>query len=106
MPSSRAWPQRRLRACQGRRGYHGREIICKTEDGLDLVECFDSETNTCPPIDVCRLSKLFKSACQAFLDVLDEATIPDMAENRGDVLAALNNDWPCRTHAPRPLGAL
>jgi len=82
------------------------EIIRKTEDGLDLVECFDAETNTCPLIDVCRLGALFKKACQAFLDVLDETTIADMAANRGEVLSALNNDWPGRTHAPRRLGAL
>jgi Rrf2 family nitric oxide-sensitive transcriptional repressor len=82
------------------------EIIRKTEDGLDLVECFDAETNTCPLIDVCRLSTLFKKACQAFLDVLDEVTIADMAANRGEVLAALNNDWAGPTHAPRRLGAL
>jgi len=29
-----------------------------------------------------------------------------MAANRGEVLSALNNDWPGRTHAPRRLGAL
>jgi len=82
------------------------EIIRKTEDGLDLVECFNAETNTCPLIDVCRLSTLFKKACQAFLDVLDETTIADMAKNRGEVLSALNSDWPGQTHAPRRLGAL
>ena len=82
------------------------EIIRKTEDSLDLVECFDVETNTCPLIDVCRLSKLFKRACQAFLAVLDEVTIAEMAMNRSEVLAALNNDWPGATNAPRRLGVL
>jgi Rrf2 family nitric oxide-sensitive transcriptional repressor len=69
------------------------EIIRKTEDDLDLVECFNSETNSCPLIGVCRLSDLFKKACLAFLDVLDGVTIADISENRSEILSALNEDW-------------
>ncbi len=72
------------------------EIIRKTEDDLNLVECFDAKTNTCPLIEVCRLGKLFKKACRAFLDVLDAATIADLASNRSEVLAALHADWGVR----------
>jgi Rrf2 family nitric oxide-sensitive transcriptional repressor len=82
------------------------EIIRKTEDDLDLVECFARETNTCPLIDVCRISTAFKQACRAFLDVLDGITIADIAANRDEVLSALNSEWAGPTHAPRRLGAL
>jgi Rrf2 family nitric oxide-sensitive transcriptional repressor len=69
------------------------EVIRKTEDDLDLVECFNATTNTCPLIEVCRLSRLFKDACRAFLDVLDKVTIADMAENSSDLMKALQRNW-------------
>lgn len=53
-------------------------IVRITEGHLDLVECFNPDTNTCPLISVCRLSRLFKKALKAFLDVLDEVTLADM----------------------------
>ena len=76
------------------------EIIRKTEDDLDLVECFDAVTNTCPLIGLCNLGKVFKQACRAFLDVLDGVTIADISANRSDVLGALNQEW--SAHRPRP----
>jgi Rrf2 family nitric oxide-sensitive transcriptional repressor len=76
------------------------EIIRKTEDDLDLVECFDAVTNTCPLIGLCGLGKVFKQACRAFLDVLDSVTIADISANRSDVLGALNHEW--NEHRSRP----
>lgn len=75
------------------------EIIRKTEEDLDLVECFDAVTNTCPLIGICKLGKLFKQACRAFLDVLDGVTLADISTNRREVLGALNEDW--ANHKPR-----
>ena len=75
------------------------EIIRKTEEDLDLVECFDAATNTCPLIGICKLGKLFKQACRAFLDVLDGVTLADISTNRREVLGALNEDW--ANHKPR-----
>jgi len=75
------------------------EIIRKTEDDLDLVECFDAVTNTCPLIGICKLGKLFKQACRAFLDVLDGVTIAEISANRQEVLGVLNEDW--AGHKPR-----
>jgi Rrf2 family nitric oxide-sensitive transcriptional repressor len=76
------------------------EIIRKTEDDLNLVECFDAVTNSCPLIGLCKLGKAFKLACRAFLDVLDGVTIADVSANRSEVLGALNEDW--AAHKPRP----
>ena len=75
------------------------EIIRKTEEDLDLVECFDPVTNTCPLIGICKLGKLFKQACRAFFDVLDGVTLVDISTNRREVLGALNEDW--ANHKPR-----
>lgn len=53
-------------------------VVRVTEGHMDLVECFDPETNTCPLISVCRISSLFKKALAAFLAVLDDVTLADM----------------------------
>ena len=65
------------------------EIVRRTEDDLDLVECFNSSTNTCPLIGLCRLSDAFRRACLAFLDVLDKITIADIAANPLELSRAL-----------------
>jgi Rrf2 family nitric oxide-sensitive transcriptional repressor len=65
------------------------EIVRRTEDDLDLVECFNPSTNTCPLIGLCRLSDAFRRACLAFLDVLDKITIAEMAANPLELTWAL-----------------
>jgi Rrf2 family nitric oxide-sensitive transcriptional repressor len=69
------------------------EVIRKTEDDLNLVECFSAETNTCPLIGVCALSDAIKAARQAFLDVLDKVTIADIAANPRGLMKALDRNW-------------
>jgi len=62
------------------------EVVRLTEGPFELVECFNSETNTCPLIGICELSKAFAQATRAFLDVLDAVTIADIAANRDQLL--------------------
>ena len=69
------------------------EIVRKTEDDLNLVECFDAVTNICPLIGLCGLGKTFKRACNAFLQVLDTTTVADISANRTEVLETLNPAW-------------
>jgi Rrf2 family nitric oxide-sensitive transcriptional repressor len=66
------------------------EVIRLTEGPLDVVECFDAGTNTCPLRGVCRLSVKLQEATHAFLAVLDALTIADIAANRGDILARID----------------
>jgi Rrf2 family transcriptional regulator, nitric oxide-sensitive transcriptional repressor len=60
-----------------------------TEGPLDLVECFNPERNTCPLIGVCKLSRALQEATRAFMAVLDDLTLADIAANRGDLLARI-----------------
>ena len=57
------------------------EVVRHTEGDLELVECFNAETNTCPLIGVCKLSLLFRSGLKAFLAELDRVTLADMVAN-------------------------
>lgn len=65
------------------------EVVRHTEGDMELVECFSRARNTCPLIDICRLSRALKQARQAFLDVLDELTVADIAANRTQLTATL-----------------
>lgn len=65
------------------------EVVRRTEDSLELVECFNAATNTCPLMEACRLSRTFKRALAAFLAVLDEVTIADVVANRAELMPML-----------------
>lgn len=65
------------------------EVVRWTEGPLDLAECFNTETNTCPLLGVCHLSRGLQRALRAFLSVLDDMTIADVTVNRGSLLDRL-----------------
>ncbi len=66
------------------------EILRKTEDGFDLVECFVPATSTCPLTGLCELSLTLKKALAAFLDVVDDVTVADLIVGRKDLMQALD----------------
>jgi len=53
-------------------------IIRTTEPHMNLLECFDQPTNTCPLIDQCRLKGVLYQARKNFMDTLDAYTLADM----------------------------
>lgn len=65
------------------------EVVRLTEGSMDIVECFDPATNTCPLLGICRLSTALKKATAAFMAVLDELTLADIAANRGELLGRI-----------------
>ncbi|MEE9376082.1 MAG: Rrf2 family transcriptional regulator [Rhizobiaceae bacterium] len=66
------------------------DIVRITEGPMDVVECFNPETNTCPLIGICKLSKAMMKAAAAFMEVLDDLTIADIASNRGQLLERIS----------------
>lgn len=54
------------------------QLIRKTEEHFDLVECFNPETNTCPIIGKCGLQPVLSQALFAYLQVLDRYTLKDI----------------------------
>ncbi len=65
------------------------EVVRLTEATLEVVECFNPDTNTCPLIGVCRLSLAIHAATNAFLQVLDGVTLAEIASNRTQLLERL-----------------
>lgn len=62
------------------------DVVRLTEGSLDIVECFNPDTNTCPLLGICRLSVAFQKATAAFMAVLDDVTVADIAANRRQLL--------------------
>jgi Rrf2 family nitric oxide-sensitive transcriptional repressor len=54
------------------------EVVRRTEGSMALVECFNRDTNTCPLSPACGLKGVLREALDAFLAVLDRATLADL----------------------------
>jgi Rrf2 family nitric oxide-sensitive transcriptional repressor len=68
------------------------EVLRRTEDCFDLVECFVPEASTCPLTSFCELSVTFHRALAAFLDVVDDVTVEDLVANRKKLMQSLALD--------------
>ena len=74
-------------------------LIRRTEPHLNLVECFDSETNTCPIAPACGVKGVLQRAQQAFLGVLDTYNLEQILTRRHDLVTLLDNSLRTRTGA-------
>ena len=53
-------------------------VVQKVEPHMNLLECFDSKTNTCPIIKSCGLKHILFKAKKSFMGVLKEHTLADL----------------------------
>lgn len=58
-------------------------VIRTTEDGFNLVECFDDKLNSCSISHACGLRGPMEEALDAFLGVLDRYTLSDLVNKPG-----------------------
>lgn len=65
------------------------DVIRLTEGPIELVECFNAQRNTCPLIGICRLSRALREATKAFMVVLDNLTLADIASNKTELLSRI-----------------
>lgn len=61
-------------------------LVRKTEESLNLVECFDAVHNSCPIAAACQLPSALDQALNAFFAVLDQHTLAYAAEPRRRLL--------------------
>lgn len=66
------------------------DVVRHTEGDIELVECFNAGSNTCPLIGVCKLSVLFQSGLRAFLAELDKVTLADLVSDAPLLLERLS----------------
>lgn len=65
-------------------------LIRETEPHLNLVECFDAETNRCPIAPACGLKGALQQAQRAFLEVLDRYTLDQLLGRRAELVTLLS----------------
>jgi Rrf2 family nitric oxide-sensitive transcriptional repressor len=66
------------------------EVVQNVETNLQLVECFDPKTNTCPIVAACELKPVLGEALSAFIEALNKYTLADVLQSRrGNRLAAV-----------------
>jgi len=65
------------------------EVVRDVEDDFSLVECFASHTNACVITGPCRLRGALSRALKAYMAVLDEYSLADLAGNEAALTRAL-----------------
>lgn len=68
------------------------KVVRDFEPHFDIVECFNSEKNTCPIIGSCGLKPWLKKATFAFLKSLDEVALADVIRNKKRISNTLNSE--------------
>ena len=58
------------------------QVVRQTEPHLNLVECFDARTNTCPIDPACGLKRALLAAQAAFFAELERYTLADFEQRR------------------------
>lgn len=58
------------------------DIVQALEPNMNLVECFDSKTNTCRITGACQLKHYLRDANRAFIAALNEHTLADTVKNK------------------------
>lgn len=70
------------------------EVVRRTEPDLALVPCFEPVCAACAILPACRLRSALHRASAAFMAVLDDYSLADLAANRDELRALLANDTP------------
>src|SRR5687767_6387713 len=76
-----------LRLCKAPADIRLGDLVRATEPHMDLVECFDRATNTCPIASVCGLKGALHRAEEAFVDSLNQSTLADFLPRREKLIA-------------------
>ncbi|MBF0281318.1 MAG: Rrf2 family transcriptional regulator [Zetaproteobacteria bacterium] len=67
------------------------QLVRETEPHMNILECFDKETNTCPIIAPCSLKHVLFQARKAFMDVLDRHTLADALNQPEQIIQILHS---------------
>lgn len=62
------------------------EVVSKTEEDFDIVDCFKDGEKSCAISSACRLKKILHEALQAFIAVLNDYTLEDLVDNKEEKL--------------------
>lgn len=66
------------------------DVVRATEGKMNLVECFDEATSTCPISEACRFRQALHRALEAFFLVLDGYTLADLVATPAPLIELLH----------------
>lgn len=58
------------------------DLVKQLEPHMNLVECFNRDTNTCRITSACQLQQYLLEANQSFLETLNKYTLADTIQNK------------------------
>ena len=58
------------------------QLVRKTEEDFNIVECFGGDHSGCPITSICTLKGVLNQALFAFLEVLNSYTLEDISKNK------------------------
>ena len=61
------------------------ELVLKTEEDFQLVDCFDGNNLSCVLTPACQLKGVLHEAFVAFIKVLKGYTLADLIKNKGEI---------------------
>ena len=61
---------------------HLGDLVKQLEPHMDLLECFNRDTNTCRIVGACRLKHYLREANKSFLETLNKYTLADAIKNK------------------------
>lgn len=61
-------------------------VVRDTEPQFHMAECFDAATNQCPITPACGLAGVLHQAQDAFLSVLDQASLADVMQQKATLI--------------------
>ena len=64
-------------------------VVSHTEPHMNMLECFDIDTNTCVVAPACALKHAIYKARKAFMDVLSSYTLEDVLQNQDELIDLL-----------------
>jgi Rrf2 family nitric oxide-sensitive transcriptional repressor len=67
-------------------------VVRQTEEDFDVVECFNSQSNTCILSGACKLKGVLRRAVEAYLSVLDGCTLADIISNKEELIPVFNEE--------------
>jgi len=59
------------------------DVVRRVEPHMNLLECFDKQTNSCPIISQCGLKGILYKARKGFMGVLEQYTLEDLLPETG-----------------------
>ena len=71
-----------LQIAQGTENLCLGDLIKQLEPNMNIVECFDAETNTCRITGSCQLKNYLFEATKNFIDTMNKYTLADAVQNK------------------------